>query len=67
MAEFFSTYYPRRRATKKLKEAEAISEETAKTSKELGMDESTLQYLVFVKDIKKTADGRYYVPSEDKK
>jgi len=38
---------------KKIKEAGAISEETAKTSKELGMGESTLQYLVSVKDVKK--------------
>lgn len=62
MAEFFATYYPRRRAVKKVKEAGAISEETAKTSKELDMSELTLQYLVSVKDIKKTGDGRYYVP-----
>lgn len=62
MAAFFSTYYPRRRAIKKVKEAGAISEETAKTSKELGIGESTLQYLVRVKDVKKTEDGRYYVP-----
>lgn len=62
MAGFFAGYYPRRRAIKKIKEAGAVSEETAKTSKELDMDESTLQYLVFVKDIKKTENGRYYVP-----
>ena len=67
MAAFFATYYPRRRATKKVKEAGAISEETAKTSKELGIGESILQYLVSVKDIKKTQDGRYYVPCKDKK
>lgn len=67
MAAFFATYYPRRRAIKKVKEAGAISEETAKTSKELGIGESTLQYLVSVKDIKKTEDGRYYVPCKDKK
>jgi len=65
MVAFFSTYYPRRRAIKKVKEAGAISEETAKTSKELGIDESTLQYLLSVKDIKKTKDGRYYVSCEE--
>lgn len=67
MAAFFSTYYPRRRTIKKIKEAGAISEETAKTSKELGIGESTLRYLVSVKDVKKTEDGRYYVPREDEK
>lgn len=66
MAEFFATYYPRRRAIKKIKEAGAVSEETAKTSKELGMGESFLQYLVSVKDVKKTRDGRYYIPEDER-
>jgi len=52
----------RKRIKRKVKEAGAISEEAAKTSGELGIDESTLKWLVFVKDIKKTRDGRYYVP-----
>lgn len=67
MAAFFSTYYPRRRTIKKIKEAGAISEETAKTSKELGIGESTLRYLVSVKDVKKTSDGRYYIECKDGK
>ncbi len=67
MAAFFSTYYPRRRTIKNIKEAGAISEETAKTSKELGIGESTLRYLVSVKDVKKTEDGRYYIECEDGK
>lgn len=67
MAAFFSTYYPRRRTIKKIKEAGAISEETAKTSKELGIGESTLRYLVSVKDVKKTEDGRYYIECKDGK
>ncbi|MDH7563593.1 MAG: hypothetical protein QHH24_01740 [Candidatus Bathyarchaeota archaeon] len=67
MAEFFATYYPRRRAIKEIKEAGATSEDTAKTSEELGMDESFLQYLASMKDIKKTRDRRYYIPCEDRK
>jgi hypothetical protein len=67
MAEFFATYYPRRRDVKKIIEKGAVSKETAKTCEELGMSKSTLEYLVFVKDIKKTEDGRFYVPCEEEK
>jgi len=67
MAEFFATYYVRQRAIEKIKEAGAISKETAKASKELGIDESTLKWLAFVKDVKKTKDGRFYVPCEEGK
>lgn len=52
----------RKRIKRKVREAGAISEETAKTSKELCIDESTLKWLEFVKDVKKTRDGRYYIP-----
>jgi len=67
MAEFFATYYPRRRDVKKIIEKGVASKETAKTCEELGMSKSTLEYLVSVKDIKKTEDGRYYVECKDKK
>ncbi len=67
MAEFFAGYYPRRKAVEKIKEKGAMSEDTAKTSEELGIDTDTLKYLVFVKDVKKTKDGRYYIECEDGK
>jgi hypothetical protein len=64
MAGFFATYYPRRRAVKKIVEKGAVSKETAKTHEELDMSKSSLEHLVSVKNIKKTEDGRYYVPRE---
>ena len=67
MVEFFAGYYTRRRDVKKIKEKGAISKDTAKTSEELGLPKMTLEYLVWVKDIKKTEDNRYYVDCKDKK
>jgi hypothetical protein len=61
MAGFFATHYPRRRFVKKIVEKRTVSKETAKTCEEPGMSKSTLEYLVFVKDIKKTENDRYYV------
>lgn len=49
---------------KKSVEKGAVSKETAKTHEELDMSKSSLEHLVSVKDIKKTEDGRYYVPRE---
>lgn len=63
-AGFFATYYPRRKFVKKIVEKGAVSKETAKTCEELGMSKSTLEHLVFVKDIRKTENDRYYVPRE---
>jgi len=57
----------RKRIKRKVKESGAISKDTAKTDKELNIRESTLNWLVFVKDIAKTEDGRYYVVCKDGK
>jgi hypothetical protein len=54
----------RKRIKRKIKESGAISEDTAKTSKELNISESILNWLVALKDIKKTKDGRYYLSDE---
>jgi hypothetical protein len=64
MAEFFASYYPRRRDVKKIIEKGAVSEASARTCEELSMSKSTLEYLVSVKDIKKTKDDRYYAPGK---
>jgi hypothetical protein len=55
----------RKRIKRKIKELGAISNDTARTSKELKISESTLDWLVFVKDIKRTEDGRYYVERKE--
>jgi len=44
-------------ARRKLKEASAFSEETAKKPEELGVPEKWLQ----IPKVKKTDDGRYYL------
>jgi hypothetical protein len=49
---------------KKLREAGALSEDTAKTIQELGLSSReirTLKRLVFVRKVKETADKRYYL------
>jgi hypothetical protein len=47
---------------KKMKELGAISEETAKTAKELDVDERFLNLgMAKIHGIKRTEDGRYYV------
>jgi hypothetical protein len=47
---------------KKMRELGAISEETAKTPKELGVDEWFLKSgIAQIHGIKRTKDGRYYV------
>ena len=49
-------------AKKKMLEAGAVSPETAKTAKELGVDEFTLKTRISKKKgITAAADGRYYV------
>ena len=49
-------------AKKKLLEAGAVSPETAKTAKELGVDEFTLKTRIAKrKGITASTDGRYYV------
>ena len=49
-------------AKKKMLEAGAVSPETAKTAKELGVDEFTIKTrLARKKGITASSDGRYYV------
>ena len=49
-------------AKKKMLEAGAVSPETAKTAKELGVDEFTLKTRIAKKKgVTASADGRYYV------
>ena len=49
-------------AKKKMLEAGAVSPETAKTAKELGVDELIItRRMAKGKGIVRTADGRYYV------
>lgn len=51
---------------KKMKELGAVSEETAKTPKELGVDEWFLKSgMAQIHGIKRTKDGRYYMKSND--
>jgi hypothetical protein len=51
---------------KKMKELGAVSEETAKTPRELGVDEWLLKLgMAQLHGIKRTKDGRYYVKSND--
>jgi len=57
----------RRRIKRKIKDAGAISVETAKTAEELGLDRFALRWLEFVKDVKKTSDGRYYLLKDEKR
>ena len=54
------------RAKRKLKEVGAISEETAKTSKELDLDEKWLKMSAHA-GVVATKDGRYYLTSKSKK
>jgi len=51
----------RKRIKRKIREAGAVSEDTAKTSEELGIDKTALRWSAYVKDIKRTEDGRYYL------
>lgn len=58
------------RIRKKLKTAGAAAEDTAKNIEELnlsGPEKRRLQQLAFIGKVKKTGDGRYYVPCEDGK
>ena len=53
-------------AREKIKKLGAVSEETAKKPKELGIDEWTLNHsMAKIRGIKRTEDGRYYVKSKD--
>lgn len=55
---------------KALKEAEATSEETAKTPKELNLDEKWLKMsanTIIFSGVLKTKDGRYYFIGKNKK
>jgi len=53
---------------KKMKELEAISEETAKKPKELGTNEWLLRTgLADLRGIKRTKDDRYYLVWKDEK
>jgi len=51
------------RTKRKLKEAEATSEETAKTPKELDLDEKWLKMSSHA-GVVATQDGRYYIPNK---
>lgn len=59
-AAFAGFQIGRARILKKIKEAGAISEETAKTAKELGLKEKDLKRLK--RWVKTTSDCRFYVP-----
>jgi len=50
------------RATRKMKKAKAVDEKNAKKPKELGIHESYLKKLVKLGIVKRTQDGRYYLP-----
>jgi hypothetical protein len=54
------------RAKRKLKEVGATSEETAKTPKELDLDEKWLKMSTHA-GVVATKDGRYYLTSKSKK
>jgi hypothetical protein len=54
------------RTKQKLKKVEATSEETAKTPKELDLDEKWLK-MSFHAGVVATKDGRYYLTSKSKK
>jgi hypothetical protein len=60
-----------RNLVKKLKDAGAISKETAKTVEELGLNELEIREIKRIsrytlsKTIKETEDSRYYVPCEE--
>lgn len=55
------------RMKRKLKKAKAISEETAKNPDELGISVDALEKLEKWGRVKRTKDGRYYLPCEDEK
>ena len=55
------------RAINKMKKRGAISEETSKTPKELGVHESVLRKFEKRGWVKKTLDGRYYLIRTDEK
>lgn len=50
---------------RKLKKAGAVSEETAKTAKELGLNERWLKMIAHA-GVVATQDGRYYMASKKK-
>jgi hypothetical protein len=59
-----------KRLRRKLKEAGAVSAETAKTIEELdlsGVEIRTLKRNVMIGKVQETKDHRYYVPCEDEK
>jgi hypothetical protein len=66
-------FFHERNLVKKLKEAGAVSKETAKTVEELGLSKREIGEIRWIarytlsKPIRETEDGRYYVPSEEKK
>ena len=71
MAEYaaFAFMYGRK-LRRKLKEAGAVSEKTAKTVEELGLSTReirTLRRNVWIGKVKKTKDERYYVLEKDAK
>lgn len=64
MAEAGILLYYAKQLKRKLREAGAVSEDTAKTIEELGLSSReirTLRRLVFVRKVKETADQRYYL------
>jgi len=70
MAEVAIWFAYGKRLREKLKNAGAISEETAKTIVELGLSKReirTLERNVLIRKIKETKDRRYYVPCKEEK
>jgi len=70
MAEVAVWFVYGRRVREKLKNAGAVSEQTAKTIEELGLSKReirTFERNVLIGKIKKTEDGRYYVPCKEEK
>jgi len=55
------------RMKRKLREANATSEETAKRPEEFGISIDALEKLESWGRVKRTKDGRYYVPCEREK
>jgi hypothetical protein len=65
MAEFWAgTAIGNARAINKMKKLGAISEETSKTPKELGVHESVLRKFEKLGWVRKTQGGRYYLISK---
>jgi hypothetical protein len=60
MAAFAGFQIGLARTLRKIKNAGAVSEETAKTAEKLGLREKDLKRLK--RWVKETEDGRYYVP-----